>query len=61
MAKLTEAEKAQLSRPTSPGKQKEPRPPALPPRDYVAFATFASGATPLASKPARFQGEHWKL
>lgn len=61
MAKLTETEKAQLARPTPRPKQREPRLAVVSAKDYVAFATLASNATPAVLKPAHFPGGHWKL
>jgi hypothetical protein len=60
MAKLSEQEKSQL---LSAAQRKMPRPPSLPSqpvRDFVAFATFASGLKPVPTA-VRFIGKDWKL
>jgi len=61
MAKLDNTERQQLQAPSRPGcaAPPPPPPPALAPREYVAFATFASRFLP-ATKPA-FGGRQWKL
>ncbi|HUG10118.1 MAG TPA: hypothetical protein VMM36_03850 [Opitutaceae bacterium] len=60
MARLTEAERAQLKRSTSVREQ-PPKPRLLTPAEYVAFATLASKVARVAKRPPFTGGEHWKL
>lgn len=69
MARLSEEEKQTLRamRHVQPqkseartGESREPASPALTPREYVEFATFASRFD-RSHKPVRFTGDQWKL
>ncbi len=61
MAKLDNTERKQLQAPSRPGCATPPPPPALPPREYVAFATFAARFLPATKPRPAFGGRHWKL
>jgi hypothetical protein len=62
MARIAEAEKRELSRhikmPAREPMQPLHRP--VPVLAYIEFATFANHFS-RATKPVRFQGDHWKL
>lgn len=60
MARLTEAERAQLKRSTAV-RQQPPKPRLLTPAEYVAFATLASKAARVSKRPHITGGGNWKL
>jgi len=61
MAKLDNAERRQLQVPPRPGCAAPPPPPALAPREYMAFATFAARFLRATKPKPTFEGRHWKL
>jgi hypothetical protein len=62
MARLAEAEIRELSRHIKLPARAQMQPPhrPLPVLAYIEFATFANHFS-RATKPVRFQGDHWKL
>ena len=60
MARLSEREKGQLLAATRRKTGSAPKPVVRSARDFLEFATFASGLNRVV-KPVRFGGEHWKL
>lgn len=60
MARLTEEEKSAFRRIATGPIIRQPAPPILPILDYLRLVTKLS-SLPSSPKPARFQGDSWKL